>query len=322
MRMVSILCAAGLALAVLAVPARAGVISSVVAFGDRLIDDGNTTLMPSRPPQPPAPYAGGRYTNGPTPTEVLATRLGVPLHSYAIGGAQSGVGNIDVPVADCSAGPSAYCTGVQSQLGQFLAGGTVDPHALYVVMGGSNDFLALLASADPFGQFDSVASDVVNNLLGAVATLHGAGARQFLLPLLPDIGAAPAVADPTVSAAMRPVNAALSQAYMSLYALLGDPGLRFILFDTYAAQQALMPAFDNSADACLQPALGTVCDDPDRFFFWDDLHPTAAVSARLGDQLVQLVPEPGMLALLLAAMPLLARRRTIPLRCQARSSPC
>jgi hypothetical protein len=85
--MVSILCTASLALAVLAVPARAGVISSVIAFGDSLIDDGNTTLMPARPLQPPAPYAGGRYTNGPTPTEVLATHLGVPLRSYAIGGA-------------------------------------------------------------------------------------------------------------------------------------------------------------------------------------------------------------------------------------------
>jgi phospholipase/lecithinase/hemolysin len=308
MRMVSILCAAGLALAVLAVPARAGVISSVIAFGDSLIDDGNTTLMPARPPQPPAPYVGGRYTNGPTPTEVLATHLGVPLRSYAIGGAQSGVGNIDV--ADTN--DPAYLTGVLSQIDQYLsANPSADANALYVVMGGSNEFLALLASTDPFAQFDAVAGEVITNLIGAVSTLYSEGARQFLLPLLPDIGAAPAVADPTVSAAMLPVNAALGQAYMNLYAALGDPSLRFILFDTYAAQQALMPAFDNSTDACLQPTLGTVCGDPDRFFFWDDLHQTAAVNALMGAQLAQRVPEPGVLALVLMALPLLARRRAM-----------
>jgi phospholipase/lecithinase/hemolysin len=171
-----------------------------------------------------------------------------------------------------------------SQIGRYLSVNSIaDANALYVVMGGWNDSLALPAGADE-AAFDAVAGDVINNLVGAVATLHAAGARQFLLPLLPDIGAAPAVVDPTV---------------------------RFILFDTDAAQQALVPAFGNSTDACLQPTLGTVCGDPGRFFFWDDLHQTAAVNALMGAQLAQRVPEPGVLALVLMALPLLARRRAM-----------
>ena len=199
-----------------------------------------------------------------------------------------------------------------SQIGRYLSVNSIaDANALYVVMGGSNDFLALPAGADE-AAFDAVAGDVISHLVGAVSTLYSAGARQFLLPLLPDIGAAPAVADPTVSGAMLLVNAALSQAYMALYGSLSvDPTVRFILFDTDAAQQALMPAFGNSTEACLQPALGSVCDDPGRFFFWDDLHQTAAVSALMGAQLAQRVPEPGVLALLLLALPMLARRRAM-----------
>ena len=310
----TILVAMGIALAVSALPARAGLISSVVAFGDSLIDAGNTDLMPERPPQPPSPYVGGRYTNGPTPTEVLAAGLGVPLLSYAIGGAQSGVGNIDVAATDCSAGPSAYCTGVQSQLAVYLATqGQADADALYVVMGGSNDFLALLGSPDPLTQFNTVASEVITNLVGTVATLYGAGARQFLLPLLPDIGAAPAVADATVTALMPLVNGALTQAYMELLDTIGDPSVQFLLFDTFGSQRALMPLYANNTTACLQPDPNTVfsvCADPASHFFWDDLHPTADVSARLGSQLVELaVPEPGMLALLAVAIPLLGLRR-------------
>ena len=310
----TILVAMGIALAVSALPARAGLISSVVAFGDSLIDAGNADLMPVRPPQPPSPYVGGRYTNGPPPTEVLAARLGVPLISYAIGGAQSGVGNIDVAFADCKAGPSAYCTGVQSQLTQYLTTtqGQADADALYVVMGGSNDFLALPSGATEQEFFD-VANAVIGNLVSTVQTLLGANAKRFLLPLLPDIGAAPAVADATVTALMPLVNGALTQAYMELLALIDDPNVQFMVFDTFGAQQNLMPLYAVTDTACLQPDPATgfaVCSDPDSHFFWDDLHPTADVSARLGRLLVeQVVPEPGMLALLAVALPLLGLRR-------------
>lgn len=320
-----ILVALGIALAVSALPARAGLISSVVAFGDSLIDAGNVDAMPVRPPQPPSPYVGGRYTNGPTPTEVLSARLGVPLISYAIGGAQSGVGNIDVdppagsPTDYCSnalVDPSAFCTGVRSQVAQYLSTtqGQADAAALYVVMGGSNDFLALPSDADAL-DFLEVAGAVIANLVTTVGDLHGAGARQFLLPLLPDIGAAPAVQSQAVTALMSQVNGLLLQAYGQLLAGISqvDPNVQFTLFDTFSAQQALMPLYANSTTACLQPDPNSgfsECADPASHFFWDDLHPTADVSARLGDQLVALVvPEPGMLALLAVAIPLLGLRR-------------
>ena len=315
MRIRSLLAALLAVLGLHATPAVAGPYSAITAFGDSLIDTGSGP-MPLRPPAPPPPYVGGRFTNGPTPTEHLRDGLGIPLNSYAVGGAFSGFGNVDVlPAVDCSTqAPHAYCTGVLSQVNQYLfdTGGTAQASELYIVMGGSNDFLGLLAATggapDPL-DVANTALDVISNLNTAIATLYGAGARNFLLPLLPDIGAAPLVQDPLVSATVADINLLLLQSYQDLFTLLGDPDLKFTLFDTYEAQRNLMPGFANSTEACFDALAGTLCTNPDDFFFWDDLHQTAKVSELLGVQLLNLVPEPPTVALLALALLAVGARR-------------
>lgn len=291
-----------LALVLATAAAQAAPITRLVAFGDSLIDDG-AGLMPDRPPQPPSPpYAGGRYSNGPTPTEVAAALMGVPLASYAVSGAFSGLGNIDAP------DPAApgHATGVLQQVMQYLSdgGGFADPDALHLVMGGSNDFLALLATnPNPTpAEAGAVGQAVVDNLANAVGTLAASGARHFVLPLLPDIGAAPDVQDPVVSLFVQGVNDGLVQAYGQLLAFLGDPGIEFLVFDTFGVQHEIMPLFADTTQACLDAATLSVCSTPGGHFFWDGLHQSAAASELLGQRLAQqVVPEPAVAALLLAA---------------------
>lgn len=294
--------AMALALVIVSAAVQAAPVTRVVAFGDSLIDDGGG-LMPERPPQPPSPpYAGGRYSNGPTPTEVAAALMGLPLASYAVSGAFSGLGNIDAP----NPGDPGHATGVLEQVAQYLAdgGGLANPDALHIVMGGSNDFLALLAgNPNPtLAEADALGQAVVANLTAAVGTLAASGARHFVLPLLPDIGAAPDVQDPLVSLFIAGVNDGLALAYGQLLALLGDPGIEFVVFDTFGVQHQVMPQFADTTQACLDAQTLAVCADPDGHFFWDGLHQSAAASRQLGQRLVaQVVPEPPMAALLLAA---------------------
>ena len=319
-----LLAALGTSAMLATMPAQAYLFSAVYSFGDSLSDTGSSGLMPSasRPPLQTGPlYADGRSTNGPVAAEGLTAGLGLApdkLHSYAVGGATSGEGNADVPLADCSAGPNPYCSGVLSQIAQYLAdsGGSADPTALYMVLGGSNDFLSLLDTSFPptDAEFIGVAGNVINNLagfdptsgfMGAVATLYQAGARHFLLPLLPNIGAAPYVGSPEIGLAVADVNANLRAAYLALLAGLGDPDVSFTIFDTFGAQEALAPGFADASVACTSTAF---CD-PDQHFFLDELHPTARVHALLAEQLVAAVPEPATVLLVALGLAGLRRRQ-------------
>jgi phospholipase/lecithinase/hemolysin len=287
---------------------------SVYAFGDSLSDTGHSLAAPPGTP-------GGRVTNGPVAVEYMASAMGATLYSYATSGATSGLSN-----SDYAAGHPFEFTGVQSQVATHLAGsgGAADALGLYVVQGGGNDILNLLPALATAGTdaevealVSAAASTLIMNMTDAVATLVGAGAHNFLLPLLPDIGASPAVQDADVSALVFGINQALQSAYVDLFSLpeLAPLGLRYTVFDTFAAQQELVA---NAASNGLTQFSTSCADDvpgceahPEQYFFWDPEHPTTRVHELLGAELLAaVVPEPSTLALVgLAALALVARRR-------------
>jgi phospholipase/lecithinase/hemolysin len=316
-RLVAALCGAGLlaaagpAAAVVAIPASP--FSSLYVFGDSLSDSGNLFAM-SGNTIPDARYYQGRFSNGIVAAEVLANGLGlnntVQFHNFAIAGAQTGTGGS----ANAALGTT---TGMRTQVNGYLTslnGGSADSGGLYMVWGGANDLLQANLSTllDPNARAALVATSI-GNLVGEVGDLYAAGARNFLLPLLPDIGKTPyllTLSGGAFSAAGSQIaagyNAALLGAYGQLAAAL--PSEHFITFDTYAATNAVIPLFSNATGQCLADGAYPACTG---YMFFDDRHPTAATHALLGQQmLAAAVPEPQtMLLMATGALALLGLQR-------------
>ncbi|GAB4178694.1 MAG: SGNH/GDSL hydrolase family protein [Rhodocyclaceae bacterium] len=287
--------------------------SSLVVFGDSLSDNGNlyrlidgmTPLIPNDG-QPGLPYFFGRFSNGPVAVEGMAAQLGLPLADYAVAGAMTGTGHV-------SGNPALNGTGVLGQVAQFSAGlgGGADPGALYVVWAGPNDFWN--------GGDATTIATAVGNLGSAVQMLNGLGARNFLVPNMPDLGLTPRMTSLGMSGAAHGLTLAFNSALETeMLGLSLSGGGHVTMFDTYAFLNTALPSFSNTTGQCIQdpacildsfnggPALG--------YLFWDEVHPTAGAHASLGVALAQAVPEPQTYAMLLAGLGVIgwiARRRTV-----------
>lgn len=300
--------------------------SSIVAFGDSLSDTGRlqTLLAIGGIDLPAAPYVGDRFSNGPVAVEVMAQALGVSLTSYAYGGAQTGLGN---HVAEFLVG-----TGMQGQVNQYLSslGGTpADAQALYFLWGGANDLFTLLDSGAP--DASAVIGQAVTNLSTQVGQLHAQGAREFFVPLMPNLaqsydgvqGGAPVQAALTQLSAGY--NGALSAAMSQLQASLPDASIR--VFNTQAVLEGvradLLAQGGVLGERCwtgdYQGNNGSLCANPDQYYLFDAVHPTAVVHRATGLAMAAAVPEPQTYALILAGLGVVAAstvwRRRRPAEC-------
>jgi outer membrane lipase/esterase len=288
-----------LALVVLAPasPALAGPPHRFVVFGDSLSDPGNAFVLLRDVEVPPfdslipdAPYARGafHFSNGPTWVEQLSLldhalpsagpALFIPLlfSNYAVGGARAR-----------HEGPFDLSTQEGLFVRDFRGQGPRD--ALYVVFLGGNDLRdALEALALDSGGATSLAIvqaalfSIRDNLL----TLHAAGARHFLVPNAPDIGLAPAVrlqgpaAQGAATFLASRFNAGLEAILQGLESGLGVEIVRVDVFRMLNEVVAAPAAFGltDATDPCI--ALNTrahaFCATPNKFLFWDGIHPTTA----------------------------------------------
>lgn len=310
---------AAAALAGLLATAPAHAFSSLVVFGDSLSDKGNLYALSGGAIPTSPPYYQGRFSNGPVAVEILAQGLGLSgasFQDYAIAGAHTDTtGN-----ADAAIGRS---TGMLTQLQTFqntLNGGAADANALYFVWGGANDMRAALQNPPTVG---SVIGSTINNLVTIVSTLYNLGARNFLLPNLPDLGLTPEARE---ADAVRPGSAAgatqvaelfnggLAQAYGRLESMLPDE--HFNYFDAMSVQRSITansPAngFTNVSQRCLTST--SLCANPENYLYWDNIHPTAVAHQVLAGQMLAQVPEPSTILTvglaMLALMGTSARRR-------------
>ena len=294
--------------------ATAATFDRLYVFGDSLSDNGNIFNVSQEFPQltggpypPSPPYFAGRFSNGPVWVEYLSQDLGLSLPTpvtilnptqpngsidFAFGGAGSGAGNTVAPSA-----PPQLLPGLQTQVTDFQAiFPQADPNALYTVWSGADDYL--------FGQ-QTDPSVTVNNITTAITNLATSGARDFIVPNLPDLGQLPATRDnQTLTQDTTTHNSALANALASLESQ--NPSLNITLLDVYAAQQQQFQngQFLNVADACLADN-GVPCPAPQNYFFWDTYHPTTAVHRIIAnlaeaDLNIQPVPEPSQVVGLLA----------------------
>ena len=284
-----------------AVVAGVPLFSSLYVLGDSLSDNGNV-FAATFGTYPPPPYYQGRFSNGPVAVEVLAAGLGLGQGTFfdlAVGGATTGAG-----------GSAGAGTGMLSQLAGFqalLGAGSASSSALYTVWGGANDLR----------NGGSIAT-AISNLSTIVSGLHTLGARNFLLPNLPDLGLTPEArsqADPfpgvsfssLSTAASESFNQQLAAAYGSLAAQWTDE--HFYYFDAMGAQRAITSGspsngFSNVTTACIGTAGCATA------LYFDAIHPTAAAHQILGNQMLAAVPEPqSMLMLAVGLLVLLGAAR-------------
>ncbi len=150
----------------------------------------------------------------------------------------------------------------------------------------------------------------VSNLSQDLSRLFAAGARNFLVFNLPLLGYTPRYNGDPTTLVKKPIrshnnltravgtmldgfqssNPAASVYRLDVATLVGqaiaDPQSFGLVNVTKSAAPGLQPgatSYDTSKEV----------PNPNQYLFWDDLHPTAAVHAILGQRAVQLFYEPG-----------------------------
>jgi cholinesterase len=276
-------------------PSQAATFSQLYVFGDSLSDPGNVFNL-SGSTQPPAPYVNGRFSNGLVWSEYLAQGLNLaPIPVTAVpfvGGPQFAPQGINVAFAGAltdridpvpglgQASDNVLVVGLPGLAGelaafaQFNAIAPAQPDALYTLWFGANDYLGG-GRTSPAIPIDRIGS--------AITTLYGQGARNFLIPNLPDLGLLPInLGNPTQAAGLS----ALTQAHNNgltvlLPSLLSQlPGSQITLLDVNQLFRDVTTnptafGFTNIQTPCFASATA-VANNCAGDLFADTLHPTTA----------------------------------------------
>ncbi|KAJ3118159.1 hypothetical protein HK100_000663 [Physocladia obscura] len=258
--------------------------TDIVSFGDSVSDTGNLFRLDNGT-YPPAPYYNGRFCNGPLWIEQLAGFVDATLHDYAFGAACATNASA-FPVA--LPGGSGILVNQIPDLAAQLKIYQADPVSksldlsttLFTVFAGGND-IDYAASA---GQVPNIAS-IVAAVLAHVQNLVTLGAKNVLVNNMPPLEDTPGHI--AYGATAIPILTELTAAY-NTYLVSGlqklqtaDPTLHLVVNDffnitTYTSTpegQAFF-SFTNVVDACLNSTTLTVCAEPDKYYFWDSIHPT------------------------------------------------
>ena len=245
--------------------------SMLFVFGDSYSDIG-------------AGYVDG---NGPTAVAYLAQRLNIPFTWYgdpdnkgkgldfAVSGAQSGVGD-----GKRFQHGELLGLGMKNQLAEFQAllktrKVHFDPkRTMFFLAGGLNDRNL------PDGT-------TVANLEDEIASLHGMGARRFMVALLP-------MKIPAFAAVGRKLDPQLAQIPSAMWARFPDIQIansNWGLFFDEVIENPTKHGLTDTTNACAGRALKeedtTPCASPGSHFYYHDGHPSTAVHKIVGDMLYQ-----------------------------------
>jgi len=287
-------------------------------------------------PQDP-PYYNGRFADGPVFIEQLHEALGLGTMSpsfasgtnYAVGGARTRYHTFDffVPTFDPLNDPSLFNSPAVpfSMLAQVLSlksdfgvgsGGQLDSDALYSLWIGSNDvFDAISAKLNgaPDGYVNALLQNSLDDIDFAINELVSNGAYYLLLPTVPDLSLVPEINSLDSTEASLVAQTLSANFNNEVNSLLTDIDAKIFRLDTFTFLQDLVkdplsfglppgPPAPNTTAACFSGFVGEtgdLCDDPERYVFFDGIHPTAATHEVLGRLALGAVPAPAPVVLVL-----------------------
>ncbi len=285
--------------------------SRLVVFGDSMSDthrlyDYTTKNWGESDPGPP--NYDGRFSDGLVGVEFLAQSLKLPLVNYAFAGATSGYDTLLlvpegmlVQINEYLANPGVVPP--VTTLSNYLfkpAKPRVDPNALHMIWTGPDDFYRLLV-----GMTNLTGYSVVANVKQSVDSLYAAGARQFFIPLMPDISMTPSA---KIHDKLQPgyiwsaryctdsFKKLLTQAIAELR--VKYPDAKIMSHDTLSFMREqfvkVQAEGKNITEPCrkegafdpvkLSTGAATACANPSNYVFWDGNHPTAWVNKVLADE--------------------------------------
>ncbi|GAA5987604.1 hypothetical protein JCM10908_007132 [Rhodotorula pacifica] len=253
--------------------------NKVVCFGDSLSDAGNGAwVFTNRTWPKDTAYVGHRFTNGPVYSEYIAQTLGVPLVSYATGGASishrvsSRSGEHGMLPVDC----------ILDQIAKYSIGKKDESATLFIVYAGANDaYFSLEEGGTP--------AEVVDDLKLAIQALKDIGGKYFVVPTLPPIGENYPYANALPKAA--PLMYFFSTELRKLYLkwAKSEPGVA--IADYYSLFSRLMDKpekYGFSRKYLKEGCIGRKCKDNWREYIWfDDYHPTTYVHSIMADEAMQ-----------------------------------
>ena len=286
--------------------AQAPAFTKIIVFGDSLSDTGNIAHRVRSKfgfsyPSGLFDYSDYRFTNssdtvpasndyaGVWHEQLARTFLHLPIATnsldggtnYAFGGATTVDGSTDRTVIH---NPNPFAGGdyhitidnMGKQVADYLAAFTPDPNALYILWGGGND---LFDDARPAHVIATSAQ--VNTL---VRRLAAAGARKFLVPNVPALGAIPSYLGQTANiialdAASASYRAKLNSDLDATISALSAQGISIQVYrvDVWLNVIRVLAdpskyGFNNVRDS----AQFEIIPSADKYLFWDDIHPTTA----------------------------------------------
>lgn len=169
-----------------------GDISELYIFGDLLSDTGRLSDIREEATGegfPLPPFFEGRYSNGELWIENLASELGVPYNfdtNFASIGSTTGLDNVGNPFIQNDTTEQLGLPGTLAQVNNLIASTlNLDPNGLYTIWAGIYDLG--VGVNDP--------TEPVNNIVTAVENLADAGAKNILVPNLPDLDRFPGAQD-------------------------------------------------------------------------------------------------------------------------------
>ncbi len=285
--------------------------SKLYIFGDSFSDTGNAFQLTNGVLASP-PNWKGRFADGQIWVDRLVARLGTDdgkmltysedgfasLHNslnFAVGGATTGTANLFPLVMPNLPDLPGLITQVEQYL--TLAQGQADANALYVLWAGPADYAPFVDGVPQ--QTEPTTS--IANLQQAIDRLSRAGARQFLLANVPDIGRMPlaaATATVTDPAAVSKAIAAHNQALAHwVRSVSSDAGTTLYLLDVWTTVNAWLDEPNAHGWTNTTQASSVIADsNPADYIFWDPVHFTARAHQMIAIEALKTLAESQLIA--------------------------